>query len=821
MECLILLGKEERVIKQVRIVLGILLIMIILSTSFSNAKAGLVGSGDKVNVEAEDVIYNRQEELAIATGNAYLKTDSLEVWADRMELDLAENKLYAVGNVRTKTEDGEMNSESFEYNLEFDEGIFIESDGIVMGNQLKEPLHIKSPEIDYSTDRSEVEQAQFTTCDYDKSHYYFSSKKIIIYPDDKVIAYHTVLWEFSGRVPIFYWPVYIHSLRHDQQLFNLELGHDQNRGWFVKTTTNYYFADEYEHPLLKPFERNLGQLYIDYYSELGFAGGFNHYYQVRDDDQGYVYFYIEDDRRERDLRPWIELEVDRKMRYERGNRNFNFTYQNHLNSYITNPERHHIFDLDYSQGHNFDRWDSDINLDYRKNNNYDNYLDLALAVDRLTTDRYDSRISFDSNYKYQDEGEDEISNEYDLGLEYSKAGERFNDQIDFESNYTHENHGEDDIFDEYDLGLGYSNDLTSNLELNYEGEYESRQENDFGREWDYDTGLGLNRSGRDYNWQIKTRVEGDQDEIDSYSLPKAELETSFDTFLPHSYFANFNLELGGENRYTREEERTIRRGHWEVDYDDRFDLTNWNRLTLEQRFRQDVYGSGHEHWHYASDYNLTTNLLANWRHRLDYQFEQGAGAAPEGFDLEDEVNKLETDLTWSRGSSNFSVDTGYDFLTEEYDMLSSRLNYYFAQYYNLGFQFNYDLNFLEHNSFDTSFEIDYDTLYYLTELEIDLEHSEINQWNNEFEWEIDTWDFAAQLDYDFSKEEFDTAQLKIVRDLHCRGISLSYDYLRQETLFTYEIYAFPDSKTEIAHSDDDGISFDTEVGGLPDEVDEL
>ena len=820
MVCWLWPGKEERIIKQEQILVIIFLVVLTLFFPFSNVKAELVETGDKVNVNADDVVYDRKQELAIATGNAYLSTDKIEIWADKMELDLAKNKLYAVGNVTTKTEDGEMDSKSFEYDLKFDEGVFIESEGTIMTAQIKEPLHMKSPKIDYSGDKSEVEQPQFTTCDYDKSHFYFKSNKVVIYPGDKVIAYHTVLWEFSGNVPIFYWPIYIHSLRHDQQLFNLELGHDSNRGWFARTTTNYYFADEYEHPLLQPFERNLGQLYIDYYSELGFAGGFNHFYQVRDDDRGYVYFYIEDDRRNRDLRPWIELEVDRRMRYDRGNRNFNFTYQNHRSNYITNPERHHIFDLDYSQGHEFDNWDTDFDLDYRRNHNYNNYFDLSLDFDRVTADRYDSQISFESDYKHEDEGDNEISNKYDLGFEYGKARESASDEINFESNYSHEDDGED-IIDEYDLGLDYSNDLTSNLELSYDGEYTSVEENYLEREWDYDTGLALNRSGRDYNWEIKTRIEGDQDEIDSYSLPEAEIETSGDTLLPHDYFANFDLRAGGENRYTREEDDIIRRGHWEVDFDDRFNLTDRNNLRVEQRFRQDGYGTGHQHWHYASDYRLDTDILTNWEHQLDYQFEQGAGEAPEGFDLEDHANEIETTLTWSQESSNFSVDTGYDFLAEEYDDLSSRLNYYFAQYYNLGFNYKYDLNTMQHDSFDTSFEIDYEELFYSTELEIDLESSELQQWDNEFKLTLDDLEIGAELDYDFTEQDFDTAKLKIFRDLHCRGISLSYNHVRRETLFTYEIYAFPDSKTEISRDEEEGISFDTEVGGLPDEVDEL
>ncbi|MFN2364789.1 MAG: hypothetical protein ABR596_10840, partial [Halarsenatibacteraceae bacterium] len=128
----------------------------------------------------------------------------------------------------------------------------------------------------------------FTGCDLEHPHYLFQASTIEIYPGDYLVAYNVVFYELNGRLPLFYWPILYINLDDDRSNIEFEYGYSSLRGWYGKLTYNYNILE-------RP-----GQLYFDYYQNTGKAYGIKQHYIHTDNNQGYLYYYTQDNNIELD-----------------------------------------------------------------------------------------------------------------------------------------------------------------------------------------------------------------------------------------------------------------------------------------------------------------------------------------------------------------------------------------------------------------------------------------------------------------------------------------------------------------------------------------
>ncbi|WP_408955164.1 LptA/OstA family protein [Natroniella sp. ANB-PHB2] len=725
------------------------------------------------------MLYFREEQLIKAIGSAYLVTGEMKIEADEMEIDLAQNKLIATGEVKIKEGDGQYNAESLEHDLEAKQGILVEGEGIVIASNIEEPIYLESPEVNYNPEEIETRDTYFTTCDREKSHYYFKANNLVIYPGDRIIAKHVVFWEMSGKLPLFYLPIVVYSLRDHEPGFYPQAGYSRQRGWFIKTTYNYYLGSDYENWPASALEGDFGQLYLDYFSKMGFAGGFKHYYRSHEDEQAYLYLYLEDDKREQDYGPWVSTELDRKIKLDNGERNFNLAYQNHYFNYLTNPQHGTWFDLDFDQSLEFDNWANQVTIGYRQDQSYQHRFDLGLSFDKLRDNFYDDRLAIGLDYGYTER--EEILNSYGL-------------EADYRTYFTN------------DLYLDYELDL----------DYETAMQHEYG---EYDTAIGLTEKQRAYDWSIEADIQGDTKEVKSYYLPKFELELAPARLLGVDYLTNLEVGLGGSNRYQLNWKDTKKHGYFEGSYQDNLNLTSAHRLNYQQSIRQDIYDQDYAHWSYDSDLNLFSDLGENWTNRLSYRYQTVQGMAPDSFSTVNDRHKLDERLLWRQGRSRFQVTTGYDFLTERYDDLEQSLNYQFSKEYQLENILSYDLNKGKFKQFATTFKMEKDNLDYQTGLRLDLNDLEMIRWDNSLDWTTGQWNIKLNSSYDQPNGRFITANLAVEKDLHCRKLTLSYDHLDQEVWLQYQITAFPEQELKFGSSEGEGMLFDTDLGGLLDETD--
>ncbi|MEA2786646.1 MAG: LPS-assembly protein, partial [Candidatus Eremiobacteraeota bacterium] len=120
------------------------------------------------------------------------------------------------------------------------------------------------------TDRAgttHVERANITTCENPRGGYHLESKTLDVYPGDKAVARSAVL--FLGALAIFYLPIVVISLHHDEPGsrrnpgFLPIVGYSQAEGFWVKARLGFSPSDYY-----------YGYYRIEEYTRIGLGLGY-------------------------------------------------------------------------------------------------------------------------------------------------------------------------------------------------------------------------------------------------------------------------------------------------------------------------------------------------------------------------------------------------------------------------------------------------------------------------------------------------------------------------------------------------------------------
>ncbi|MCU0651293.1 MAG: hypothetical protein MUC52_03575, partial [Candidatus Omnitrophica bacterium] len=146
---------------------------------------------------------------------------------------------------------------------------FMTKSGKVMDGEFMAPPYFgKAKEImRVSESEFKASKGYSTTCSMDTPHYRITSKRITIYPEDKIETEKNVV--YIGKCPVVYLPFYNHSLKEPLMHVQLMPGHSKDWGYYLLSAWRYYISDNFS-----------GRIYADYRNQLGPAGGFGTNYNT-------------------------------------------------------------------------------------------------------------------------------------------------------------------------------------------------------------------------------------------------------------------------------------------------------------------------------------------------------------------------------------------------------------------------------------------------------------------------------------------------------------------------------------------------------------
>lgn len=272
-----------------------------------------------VELTGDQVEYSTEGNKMIASGNVSIARGNTKLTADKVEFSRDSGVAMAEGRVVLTMPQGIIRGDKFTYDFNKMTGDFSQAKialNIVTNNQddAEDQGASPAPSTDSKTaaasstssddsqdnfggdmgimdnmygsgdsvkkvgdDHIVMENGYVTSCDLEKPHFRLASKKLDVYPSDKVVARNVRM--FIGKVPIMYLPKYSQKL-NDRPLVVFTPGYDKNWGAFLLQSWRYRLNEQVK-----------GILHLDYRDRKGFAPGLDLFYTTKNMGAGSIRTY--------------------------------------------------------------------------------------------------------------------------------------------------------------------------------------------------------------------------------------------------------------------------------------------------------------------------------------------------------------------------------------------------------------------------------------------------------------------------------------------------------------------------------------------------
>jgi LPS-assembly protein len=263
---------------------SVFFLIIVWSLSFLRVDAAEIkitkGEGP-VDIEADQLIYNREAQLYQAHGDVNVSRGNLSLKADHAQLNMATKDLMAWGNVVLREGEDVVECERLEVNLDTRLGKIYQAKLFLKDQN----FHITGREAEkLGETRYRIKDGSFTTCDAKRPPWKFTVKELDVTLEGYGIAKGPVF--FAENIPLIYFPIGIFPMKRERQtgiLFPV-VGYSSKYGPEVKNAFFWAISKDMD-----------STLYFDYLGERGFKEGLEYRYAITQDLNGQANFYFIDD----------------------------------------------------------------------------------------------------------------------------------------------------------------------------------------------------------------------------------------------------------------------------------------------------------------------------------------------------------------------------------------------------------------------------------------------------------------------------------------------------------------------------------------------
>ena len=234
-------------------------------------------AGRPVNLEADQLSYDKASGRYQASGNVQLKQGELEVRSELLWWNQISGEIVAEGEVQLSSPDERMSGSKVEYNLQQGTGrvevgqIFLREQNLyVTGAEIE-----RRGEFDYR-----IVDGTFTTCDGDVPSWKFGADQVDVTLDGYAKAKNAVF--YLKDIPSFYVPYILYPVKTDREsgLLTPRAGYSVKRGFQLNSA--YYQVIDVNQD---------ATLFIDYLSDMGIGKGLEYRYIFGRDNAGEARVY--------------------------------------------------------------------------------------------------------------------------------------------------------------------------------------------------------------------------------------------------------------------------------------------------------------------------------------------------------------------------------------------------------------------------------------------------------------------------------------------------------------------------------------------------
>ncbi|MGA2775551.1 MAG: LptA/OstA family protein [Candidatus Omnitrophota bacterium] len=251
----------------------ILFVAVLFSGPLYAKETGVKNSSSPLTINADNVEYGTDTKNVTATGNVEVLYQGTKLTCRKLTVNTENKEGFAEGNVRLESDSGVIEGEGLHYNFQGSNGF------------LKNAVFRAYPYFGKARNIEKVNESQFiafggytTTCSFDHPHYRIKSKRIDVFPGNKVQTKSDTF--LFGDVPVASIPYFNQSFQDPLMHVQVSPGHNKNWGYYMLSAWRVNLA-----------ENVTGQIYFDARSKLGLAEGFGTNYSNTYFGKGSFKFY--------------------------------------------------------------------------------------------------------------------------------------------------------------------------------------------------------------------------------------------------------------------------------------------------------------------------------------------------------------------------------------------------------------------------------------------------------------------------------------------------------------------------------------------------
>jgi len=242
-----------RIFRQLNLPVFILTLIFVLCAGLlfaqENRESPLIINGD--NVE-----YSTDNREVTATGNIEVIYKGSKLTCNKLKVNMQSKEGVAEGNARLEDAKGVVTGEKIVYDFANKTGV------IYNANFRANPYFGKARKVEKIDENEFISKGgYFTTCSMNQPHYRLASKKITMFPQDKVQSEQTTL--YLGAIPTVYLPRFNYSMKEPFMHVQVEPGTRKDWGAYLLSTWRYNLTQNVN-----------AKAFLDYRYKLGWGEGF-------------------------------------------------------------------------------------------------------------------------------------------------------------------------------------------------------------------------------------------------------------------------------------------------------------------------------------------------------------------------------------------------------------------------------------------------------------------------------------------------------------------------------------------------------------------
>lgn len=229
-------------------------------------------------INGDNVEYSADNKEVVATGNIEVIYKGSKLTCNKLKVNMQSKNGLAEGNARLEDEKGVVTGERIVYD-------FANKTGVIYNADFRaNPYFGKSRKVEKVSDSEFVAKGgYFTTCNLDHPHFRMASKKITMFPGDKMRSEQTTL--YLGAVPLVYLPRFNYSMKEPIMHVQVEPGTRKDWGPYLLSVWRYNLTSKVN-----------ARVFLDYRSKLGWGEGFELNYVKTPVGKGDFKFYYADEK---------------------------------------------------------------------------------------------------------------------------------------------------------------------------------------------------------------------------------------------------------------------------------------------------------------------------------------------------------------------------------------------------------------------------------------------------------------------------------------------------------------------------------------------